>query len=73
MKLTDSRKRNSPPLDFPMTERKERDNFFQMNEITFTKRKSMVESPSKSSEISKKMFNVLLPIGKGGFGKVWKV
>lgn len=72
MKLTDSRKRESPQ-DFPMTERKERDNFFQVNEVAFTRRKSLVGSPSKSVEVSKKMFNVQLPIGKGGFGKVWKV
>jgi len=24
-------------------------------------------------ETGKKMFNILYPIGKGGFGKVWKV
>lgn len=45
-----------------------------MNEIGFTRRRSnLSNSPTKAAEISKKMFNVLYPIGKGGFGKVWKV
>lgn len=63
-------------MDYPATERRERDNFFQMNEIAFTRKKSTVlssSSPSKQLEVSKKMFNVFNPIGKGGFGKVWKV
>lgn len=46
-----------------------------MNEMAFTRKKSTVlsSSPSKTLEVSKKMFNVFNPIGKGGFGKVWKV
>jgi serine/threonine protein kinase len=45
-----------------------------MNEVTLTRKKSSKQtSPSKSLEVSRKMFNVLYPIGKGGFGKVWKV
>jgi serine/threonine protein kinase len=45
-----------------------------MNEIGFTRRRSnLSNSPTKAPEISKKIFNVLYPIGKGGFGKVWKV
>jgi hypothetical protein len=46
-----------------------------MNEMTFTRKKSTVlsSSPSKSVEVTKKMFNVFNAIGKGGFGKVWKV
>jgi serine/threonine protein kinase len=67
MKLGDSRRKESP-LDY-YTERKERDNLFQVIE----RRKSQVGSPSKTAEVSRKMFNVLLAIGKGGFGKVWKV
>jgi serine/threonine protein kinase len=43
--------------------------------MTFTRKKSTVlsSSPSKALEVSKKMFNVIQAIGKGGFGKVWKV
>ncbi len=43
--------------------------------MTFSRKKSTVlsSSPSKALEVSKKMFNVIQAIGKGGFGKVWKV
>ncbi len=49
---------------------------FQMNEVAFSSRKKSTHgsSPSKYlDQVSKKMFNVMYPIGKGGFGKVWKV
>lgn len=76
MKLADTKRKESIPLDNPISDRREKDNFFQMNEIAFTRKKSTVltsSSPSKTLEVSKKFFNVLNPIGKGGFGKVWKV
>lgn len=57
-----------------LVDRRDKDNFFQMNEVPFARKKSVLSSsPSKTMEVSKKMFNVLYPIGKGGFGKVWKV
>ena len=71
----DVKRKESMPLDYPMTDRKSKDNFFQMNEVVFSRRKSTVlsSSPSKTIEASRKMFNISYPIGKGGFGKVWKV
>lgn len=59
-------------LEIPLTERKEKDNFFQVSEVAFTRKKS-TGSPTKAVEISKKMFNLIMVVGKGGFGKVWKV
>jgi serine/threonine protein kinase len=75
MKPLEYKKREGPGMDPPLTDRREKDNFFQMNEVPpFTRKKSLLSSsPSKTMEVSKKMFNVLYPIGKGGFGKVWKV
>ena len=73
MKLSDNRSSQYSPMDPPSPERRERETFFQMNEITLNRKKSSRQSPSKVPEISRKMFNVLYPIGKGGFGKVWKV
>ena len=61
-------------FDSPTQDRKDRDTFFQMNEITLTRKKSgQPSSPSKKVEITRKNFTVMYPIGKGGFGKVWKV
>jgi hypothetical protein len=48
-----------------------------MNEMSLTRKRSRAGSPSKSPsrsfEMNKKQLTVLYPIGKGGFGKVWKV
>ncbi len=51
MKLTDPRRKESTPLDYPLTDRREKDNnFFQVNEMAFTRKRSSVlsSSPSKS-------------------------
>ena len=76
MKFTDPKRKDSTPLDYPLSDRREKDNnFLQVSEMAFTRKKSSVlsSSPSRSLEVSRKMFNVLHAIGKGGFGKVWKV
>jgi hypothetical protein len=72
MKL-DSRNRDPFPSECPSPGLKEKDTFLQLNEMSLTRKRSKVGSPSKSAEMSKKLLNVLYPIGKGGFGKVWKV
>ncbi len=51
MKLADSRRKESSPLDYPLTDRREKDNFFQVNEVAFTRKKSTVMSSSPSKII----------------------
>lgn len=51
MKLADAKRKESNPLDNPLSDRRERDNFFQMNEIAFSRKKSTVMSTSPSKVI----------------------
>ena len=71
MKLSERRKESHSEALSP--EKRDRDMIFQMNEVIFRRKVSNPASPSKCEPISKKMFSVVCPIGKGGFGKVWKI
>lgn len=72
MKL-DSRNRDAFPAECASPGLREKDTFLQLNEMSLSRKRSKAGSPSKGVEMSKKQLSVLYPIGKGGFGKVWKV
>ena len=58
----------------PKTERKVKNNYVICNDFNSTKRSSSFGMRNDlGQKITKNSFNLLLPIGKGGFGKVWKV
>ena len=62
MKIDTTKKQFIHNGEFPLTERKDIEKSNESKKVI-----------SVNKEISKKNFNILLSIGKGGFGKVWKV
>lgn len=68
--------RDQETYEMPKTERKARNNYVTCKDPSSRKDTLVLNfnhGSDKEKEIGRAMFSRLMPVGKGGFGKVWKV